>query len=157
MKNGIICSALNKWARTIPYFFVGVLFEIPRLARKLLPLVWRYSRGLSIQELVYIASIRYRQPEKWSEYQTLVLNDRPIDNVLAVSFCRRWARLRLCAYDFHCSIQKRTGKLGRNVSFHGCHVLCMWHSLCQFQKGSFAQFGIIYNFNLGSSKLGLRP
>ena len=26
-------------------------------------------------------------------------------------------------YDFHCSIQKRRGKLGRNVSFKESHVL----------------------------------
>ena len=50
-----------------------------------------------------------------------VLNDRPFGNALAVSFFRRCARLR--AYDFHCSIQKRSGKLGRNVSFNESHVL----------------------------------
>ena len=56
-------------------------------------------------------------------YLTLVLNDRPFVNALAVSFFRRCARLRLCAYDFHCSIQKRRGKLWRNVSFNESHVL----------------------------------
>ena len=70
-----------------------------------------------------LLSIIIRQPEKRSEYQTLVLNDRPFGNALAVSFFRRCARLRLCAYDFHCSIQKRRGKLGRNVSFNECLVL----------------------------------
>ena len=65
----------------------------------------------------------YRQPEKRSEYQTLILNDRPFGNALAVSFCRRCARLHLCAYNFHCSIQKRRGKLGRNVSFNESYVL----------------------------------
>ena len=29
----------------------------------------------------------------------------------------------LYAYDFHCSIQKRRGKIGRNVSFNKSHVL----------------------------------
>ena len=67
--------------------------------------------------------LSYRQPEKRSEYQTLVLNDRPLGNALAVFFFRRYARLRLCAYDFQCSIQKRRGKLGRNVSFNESHVL----------------------------------
>ena len=53
----------------------------------------------------------------------MVLNDRPFGNALAVSFFRRGARLRLCAYDFHCIIQKRRGKLGRNVSFNEIHAL----------------------------------
>ena len=62
--------------------------------------------------------LTYRQPEKRSEYQTLVLNDRPW----------RWLSpfsgvALACAYDFHCSIQKRRGKLGRNVSFNESHVL----------------------------------
>ena len=65
----------------------------------------------------------YRQPEKRSEYQTLVLNDRPFGNALAVSVFRRCASLRLCAYDFHCSIQKRRGKLKRNVTLSESHVL----------------------------------
>ena len=66
---------------------------------------------------------RKRQPVKRCEYQTLVLNDRPFGNELAVSFFRRCARLHLCAYDFHCSIQKRRGKLGHNVSFNESYVL----------------------------------
>ena len=64
-----------------------------------------------------------RQPEKRSEYQTLVLNNRPFGNALAVSFFRHCERLRLCAYDFHCSIQKRRSKLWRNVSINESHVL----------------------------------
>ena len=31
--------------------------------------------------------------------------------------------MRICAYDFHFSIQKRRGKLGRNVSFNESHAL----------------------------------
>ena len=69
---------------------------------------------------------RNRQPEKRSNYLTLVLNDRPFGNALAVSFFRRCARLRLCAYDFHCSIQKRRSKLGSNVSFNESHVLYIY-------------------------------
>ena len=65
----------------------------------------------------------YRQPEKRSEYQTLVLNDRPFGNPLAVSFFRRRARLRSRAYFYHCSIEKRSGKTGRDVSFNEIHVL----------------------------------
>ena len=41
-------------------------------------------------------------------------------NALAVSFFRRRARLR---YYFQCSIDKRSGKIGRNVSFNESHVL----------------------------------
>ena len=37
-------------------------------------------------------------------------------NALAVSFFRRRARLRSLAHDFHYSIEKRCGKLGRYVS-----------------------------------------
>ena len=37
-------------------------------------------------------------------------------NMLAVSFFRRRARLRSHAHDFHDSIEKRCGKLGRYVS-----------------------------------------
>ena len=44
-------------------------------------------------------------------------------NALAVSFFRRRVRLRSRAYDFHCSIEKRCGKLGRYVSFNEIHVL----------------------------------
>ena len=65
----------------------------------------------------------YIDNRKKGEYQTLVLNDRPFGNASAVSFFRRCARLRLCAYSFHCSIQKRRGKLGRTVSFNESHVL----------------------------------
>ena len=72
--------------------------------------------------------LTYRQPEKRSEYQTLVLNDRPFGNTLAVFFFRRCARLRLCAYDFHCSIQKRRGKLGRKVSFNESHALYIFQT-----------------------------
>ena len=43
--------------------------------------------------------------------------------LLAVSFFRRRARLRSRAHDFHYSIQKRYGKLGRYVSFIEIHVL----------------------------------
>ena len=61
----------------------------------------------------------------------MVLNDRPFGNALAVSFFRRCARLSLCAYDFHCSIQKRRGKLGRNVSSNESHVLyCIRFDSC---------------------------
>ena len=70
-----------------------------------------------------------RQPEKRSEYQTLVLNDWPFSNALAVSLFRRCARLRLCAHDFHCSIQKRRGKLGRNISFNESHVLFCYRQI----------------------------
>ena len=62
--------------------------------------------------------------KKIIQYQNLVLNDRPFGNALAVSFFRRCARLHLCAYDFHCRIQKRRGKLGRIVSFNESHVQC---------------------------------
>ena len=41
---------------------------------------------------------RNRQPEKRSNYLTLVLNDRPFGNVLAVSFFWRCALLRLLQY-----------------------------------------------------------
>ena len=64
-----------------------------------------------------VLRVSYGQPE------TLVLNDRPFGNALAVSFFRRCARLRLCAYDFHSSIQKRRGKLRPIVSFNESHVL----------------------------------
>ena len=47
----------------------------------------------------------YRQPEKSSEYQTLVLNNRPFGKALAVPFFRRCARLRSGAF-FHCSMEK---------------------------------------------------
>ena len=53
----------------------------------------------------------------------MVLNDRPFGNALAVSFFRRRARLRSRAYYFHCSIEKRSGKIGRDVSFNEGHVL----------------------------------
>ena len=39
------------------------------------------------------------------------------------SFFRHRARLRSRAHDFHCSIEKRCGKLGRYVSFNEIHVL----------------------------------
>ena len=38
------------------------------------------------------------------------------DDALAVSFFRRSARLRSCSHDFHYSIEKRSGKLGRYAS-----------------------------------------
>ena len=38
-------------------------------------------------------------------------------------FSRRRERLRLRAHDFHYSIEKRCGKLGRCVSFNEIHVL----------------------------------
>ena len=63
-----------------------------------------------------------RQQEKRNEYQTLVLNDRPFGIALAVSFFRRRARLRKRAYYFHCSIEKRSGKIERDVSFNESHV-----------------------------------
>ena len=44
-------------------------------------------------------------------------------NAWAVSFFRRLARLRSPAHDFHYSIEKRCGKLGRYVSFNKIHVL----------------------------------
>ena len=44
-------------------------------------------------------------------------------NALAISIFRRCARLRSRAHDFHCSIEKRCGKLGRYVSFTKIHVL----------------------------------
>ena len=53
-----------------------------------------------------------RQPEKRNEYQTLVLNDRHFGN--ASPFSR--------AYYFHCSIEKRSGKIARDVSFNESHV-----------------------------------
>ena len=44
----------------------------------------------------------------------------------AVSYFRRCTRLRSRAHDFHYSIEKRRGKLGRYVSFNEIHVLyCM--------------------------------
>ena len=58
-----------------------------------------------------------RQPEK-----TLVLNDRPFGNALAVSFFRRRARSRSRAYCFHYIIEKRSGKIGRDDSFNESHV-----------------------------------
>ena len=67
-----------------------------------------------------------RQPEK-KEYQTLVLNDRPFGNALAVSFFRRRGRLHSRAYYFHCNIEKRSGKIGRDVSFNESHVLYSWN------------------------------
>ena len=42
---------------------------------------------------------------------------------LAVSFFRRRACLRSRAHDFHYSIEKRCGKLGRSVSFSEIHAL----------------------------------
>ena len=44
-------------------------------------------------------------------------------NALAVSFFRRRARLHSRAQDFHYSIEKRCGQLGRFVSFNEIHVL----------------------------------
>ena len=85
---------------------------------------------IRLATLINITECNYRQPEKKIEYQTLVLNLRPFGNALAVSYFRRSARLRLCAYDFHCSIQKRPDKLGRNISFNESHVLyCDFHSI----------------------------
>ena len=90
-------------------------------------MAWRYRQMQpnSFGKLWLLLFLTFnRQPKKRSEYQTLVLHDRPFGNELAVSFCRRCASLHLCAYDFHCSIQKRRGKqLGRNVSFNESHVL----------------------------------
>ena len=95
-----------------------------------------------------LLSIIIRQPEKRSEYQTLVLNDRPFGNALAVSFFRRCGRLRLCAYDFQCSIQKTRGKLGLvmnsisqflMVVIQRNQLICyttsntpFWHFLCKY-------------------------
>ena len=87
--------------------------------------------------LIYLCN---RKPEKIIEYQTLVLNERPFGNALAVSFFRRCARLRLCAYDFHCSIQKRRGKLGRNVSFNESHVLYRQHPSKDYTVLVFVRF-----------------
>ena len=67
--------------------------------------------------------LQYKQPEKRSEYQTLVLNYRPFGNALAVFFFRRRARLRSCAYYFHCNIEKRCTKLRRYDSFNESYVL----------------------------------
>ena len=39
------------------------------------------------------------------------------------SFFRHRARLRSCALDFHYSVQKICGKLGRYISFNEIHVL----------------------------------
>ena len=44
-------------------------------------------------------------------------------NALAVYFFRLRARLRSRAHEFHYSIEKRCGKLGRYVSFNEIHVL----------------------------------
>ena len=44
-------------------------------------------------------------------------------NALAISFFRRRARMSSRAYEFHYSIEKRCGKLGRYVSFNENHVL----------------------------------
>ena len=44
-------------------------------------------------------------------------------HALAVSYFRRRARLRSRVHDFHCSIEKRLGELGRYVSFNEIHVL----------------------------------
>ena len=43
-------------------------------------------------------------------------------NTLTVSFFRRRARLRSRAHDFHYSIEKRCGELGRYVSFDEIHA-----------------------------------
>ena len=80
--------------------------------------LWKSYPKIAI-DVIYF----YRQPEKRSEYQTLVLNYRPFGNALAVFFFRRRARLRSCAHYFHYSIQKRCGKLGRYVSFNEIHGL----------------------------------
>ena len=44
-------------------------------------------------------------------------------NALAVSFFRRRARLRSGAHDFHYTIEKRCGKVGRYVSFNEIHLI----------------------------------
>ena len=43
----------------------------------------------------------------------------------AVSYFRRRAHLRSRAHDFHYSIEKRRGKIGRYVSFNEIHVLLL--------------------------------
>ena len=53
-------------------------------------------------------------------------------NASAVSYFRRRARLRSCAHDFHYSIEKRCGKLGRYVSFNEIHVLYRSQGTYQF-------------------------
>ena len=77
-------------------------------------------------------------------------------NALAVSFFKRCARLRSCAYDFHCSIQKRCGKLGRYLSFNEIHVGTLLR-LC-YQKprvGIDMLFIYSYNFNAVCNQLKL--
>ena len=44
-------------------------------------------------------------------------------NALAVFLFRRCRRLRSHAHDFHYSIEKRCGKLGRYVTFNEIHIL----------------------------------
>ena len=82
-----------------------------------------HSGQISINLTGFLHMDAYRQPEKRSEYQTLVLNYRPFGNAFALFFFRRRARLRSCAYYFHCSIEKRCTKLGRYDSFNESHVL----------------------------------
>ena len=64
-----------------------------------------------------------RQPETVFVPQMFVPENGRYGNALAVSFFRRRARLRSRAHDFHCSFEKRCGKLGRYVSFTEFHAL----------------------------------
>ena len=86
-----------------------------------------------------------RQPEKGSECQTLVLNDGPFSNSLAVFLFRRRSRLRSRAYVFHCSIRKRRGKPGRQVYFNESHVLyCIILRSLLLQKIRVERFVLLY-------------
>ena len=71
---------------------------------------------------------------------------------LAVSFFRRCARLRSRAHDFHCSIEKRCGKLGRNDSFTEIHLL-YHHLACQQLQDNIAQRETNYYITRCASEL----
>ena len=65
---------------------------------------------------------RSPQPETLFVSQMFVPENGRHGNALAVSFLRRRVRLRSRTYHFHCSIEKRCGKLGHYVSFTEIHV-----------------------------------
>ena len=84
-----------------------------------------YNKTTNIEhvDVVFNTHFHYRQPETVFVPQMFVPENGRHGNALAVSFFRSRARLRSRAHDFHCSTEKRCGKLGRYVSFTEIHVL----------------------------------
>ena len=125
----VLCIAMtSSWATYNNKIALLLLFSFLSFS------MWCHLKAHFLQEPYHIRTqicvlhiqaycVYYRQLEKRNEYQTLVLNDWPFGNELAVSFFRRRARLRSRAYNFRYSIEKRSGKIGGDVSFNGNHVL----------------------------------